>query len=78
MDNTKKPKNENPGKKPGLLSHLFILWIVPLLFRGHRTGLNADDLCKCIDADVSEELGDKLQRLVQPSTSLLLLVNRIE
>lgn len=64
MDSTKKPKNENPGKKASFLSRLFILWIVPLLFRGHRTGLNADDLCKCIDDDISEELGDKLQRFV--------------
>lgn len=64
MDSSKKPKNENPGKKASLLSRLFILWIVPLLFRGHRTGLNSEDLCKCIDDDISEDLGDKLQRFV--------------
>lgn len=65
MDSSKKPKNENPGKKASLLSRLFIFWIVPLLFRGHRAGgLTADDLCKCIDDDISEQLGDKLQRYV--------------
>lgn len=64
MDSSKKPINENPGKKASLLSRLFILWIVPLLFRGHRAGLNADDLCKCIDGDVSEDLGNTLQRFV--------------
>ena len=63
MDNTKKPEGENPGSRANPLSRLFILWIVPLLFRGHKdSGLTADDLCKCIDEDVSEDLGDKLQR----------------
>lgn len=63
MDNSKKPENENPGKKASWLSRLFILWIVPLLYKGHReTGLNVDDLCKCIDDDTSEDLGDRLQR----------------
>ena len=63
MDSSRKPQNENPGVKANFLSRLFILWIVPLLFRGHQeTGLNADDLCKCIPADVSEELGNRLQR----------------
>lgn len=63
MDNSKKPENENPARKANPLSKLFFVWLVPLLWRGHRgSGLTTDDLCKCIDDDVSETLGDRLQK----------------
>lgn len=63
MDFGKKPKHENPRNGANPISRLFCLWITPLLWKGMKNGLTSDDLCKCLQKDKSEVLGDDLERL---------------
>lgn len=62
MDSSRKPKRENPREGANPLSQLFFLWIIPLFWKGSRTGLNTDDLTQCLKKDGSEMLGDELER----------------
>uniref|UniRef100_A0A1B0BDP4 Uncharacterized protein n=1 Tax=Glossina palpalis gambiensis TaxID=67801 RepID=A0A1B0BDP4_9MUSC len=62
MDSSEKPKKENPRQFAHILSQLTFGWSIPLLYRGSRQGLTADDLTKCLPEDLSQDLGDKLER----------------
>lgn len=62
MDNTKKPIKNNPRNGANFLSVLLFCWFVPLLWKGTRKGLNVDDITVCLDSDLSEVLGAKLER----------------
>lgn len=72
MDSSKKPEKTNPRENANPLSQILFLWIVPLLFRGARNGLNPDDLSKCLPADNSENLGDKLERYIYSCVVLVI------
>lgn len=61
MDNSKKPELKNPKKGANWLSQLFFCWLMPIMYKGTRRGLNTADLTKCLRRDKSEDLGDKLE-----------------
>lgn len=62
MDSSRKPEKKNPRKGAFFLSQLLYGWLLPLFFKGCRHGLNKDDLTKCLKADKSEDLGDRLEK----------------
>lgn len=62
MDFSKKPKRQNPRKRANLMSQLFFVWIVPLLWNGMKNGLTTKDLTKCLRKDRSDTLGDDLEK----------------
>ena len=63
MDYSKKPENRNPRKDATSLSQLLFFWVVPLLYKGSRSGLTAEnDLTKCLKKDRSENLADRLEK----------------
>lgn len=62
MDSSKKPTKENPRVGSFPLSQLIFGWILPLMFKGTTKGLTQNDLTKCMKADESEELGNRLER----------------
>lgn len=62
MDFSKKPERENPRKKANLISQLFFVWIIPLLWKGMKNGLTKKDLTKCLKKDRSDTLGDDLEK----------------
>lgn len=61
MDSSAKPERKNPRERANFFSQLIFAWTVPLLYRGCRQGLNTDDLTECLEADHSEQLGDRLE-----------------
>ncbi|KAH8336344.1 hypothetical protein KR059_002930 [Drosophila kikkawai] len=61
MDSSAKPTRKNPRQKANIISQLIFAWVIPLLYRGSRRGLNTDDLTKCLKEDQSEQLGDRLE-----------------
>lgn len=64
MDFSKKPQHENPRKGNNFISQLFMLWTVPLFWKGLRNGLTTNDLTKCLQEDKSGALGDNLEAYV--------------
>ncbi|XP_034488877.1 multidrug resistance-associated protein 4-like [Drosophila innubila] len=61
MDSSAKPDRKHPRQGASILSKLIFAWMVPLLYRGSRKGLNTDDLTECLKEDHSEPLGDRLE-----------------
>lgn len=64
MENSKKPDKKNPRNGANIISQLFFLWFIPILWKGAKSGLNANDLTMCLEKDLSQDLGDKLERYV--------------
>lgn len=61
MDSSKKPELKNPRKGANILSQLFFIWVVPVLWHGMRNGLTIDNRTQCLTEDKSADLGDKLE-----------------
>jgi len=61
MDSSAKPDRKHPRQRASILSKLIFAWMVPLLYRGSRQGLNTDDLTECLPEDHSSQLGDRLE-----------------
>lgn len=62
MDSSRKPEKNNPRRYANLLSQVLFVWAMPMLYRGSKYGLNTEDLTKCLPADCSQDLGDKLEK----------------
>lgn len=62
MNSSKKSTIENPRRGANLLSQLFFVWTVPLLWKGMKNGLSSKDLTKCLEKFKSEALADNLER----------------
>ncbi|KAG5876595.1 hypothetical protein JTB14_021562 [Gonioctena quinquepunctata] len=62
MDSGYKLKVENPKKKANFVSLLFFWWMVEVVKKGTKAGLEILDLYKALDADKSKFLGDKLEK----------------
>ncbi|XP_077300826.1 ATP-binding cassette subfamily C member 4-like [Arctopsyche grandis] len=53
---------ENSRKNANFVSKLLFLWMWPLFKRGFNHELLAEDMGKPLDTDISQKLGDKLER----------------
>ncbi|KAM8705738.1 hypothetical protein ACLKA7_010097 [Drosophila subpalustris] len=62
MDSSKKPERKNPCQQANFLSYFIFGWAVPFLFHGSRKGLTTDDITECLQADQSEQLGNRLEK----------------
>lgn len=62
MDSTRKPTSSNPRKGANILSQLIFYWLAPIFYHGMNDGLTQSDITKCLKADRSGDLGDKLER----------------
>uniref|UniRef100_A0A182J5C3 Uncharacterized protein n=1 Tax=Anopheles atroparvus TaxID=41427 RepID=A0A182J5C3_ANOAO len=76
MDSSRKPVKRNPRKGAFCLSQLLFGWLLPLFYRGSRRGLGKDDLTKCLKADRSEQLGDRLDEQWEREISQARIANR--
>ncbi|KFB53213.1 AGAP003221-PA-like protein [Anopheles sinensis] len=76
MDSSRKPVKRNPRKGAFCLSQLLFGWLLPLFYRGSRRGLGKDDLTKCLKADRSEQLGDRLEEQWERELSQARIANR--
>ncbi|XP_056634781.1 putative uncharacterized protein DDB_G0282133 [Diorhabda sublineata] len=52
---------ENPKEKAGVFAKLFFGWVVPLIKKGVKQGLQIEDLYKSLKKDKSQNLTDALQ-----------------
>ncbi|XP_044730120.1 ATP-binding cassette sub-family C member 4-like isoform X2 [Chrysoperla carnea] len=62
MDFSKKYDNPNPVVKANILSKLFFLWQIPLFWKGLKKDLDVEDIYNAKKSDLSETLGDSLER----------------
>ncbi|XP_076166864.1 ATP-binding cassette sub-family C member 4 [Ptiloglossa arizonensis] len=62
MDTSKKYKNPNPKLSANLFSKLIFWWLKPLFWHGKKHGLEIKDIYNVMPKDVSQLLGDKLER----------------
>ncbi|XP_044730121.1 probable multidrug resistance-associated protein lethal(2)03659 [Chrysoperla carnea] len=62
MDFSKKYDNPNPVEKANILSKIFFLWQIPLFRKGLKKDLDVEDIYNAKKADLSEPLGDTLER----------------
>ncbi|KAG7200525.1 hypothetical protein KM043_001089 [Ampulex compressa] len=62
MDASKKYDNPNPRLSANALSKLLFWWLKPLFWQGWNHDLETKDLYNVLPKDVSENLGDKLDR----------------
>ncbi|XP_068086395.1 ATP-binding cassette sub-family C member 4 [Anabrus simplex] len=62
MDNTKKQDNPNPRAKANPLSVLIFWWLKDLFLLGNRKDLTEEDLYNTLPEDMSQTLGDKLEK----------------
>ena len=54
--------NPNPEPRAGYFSRLFFLWLVPLLRKGAKQTLSADDVYDVLDEHEAGHLADQLGR----------------
>nr|AHB63235.1 multidrug resistance-associated protein [Chrysomela lapponica] len=62
MDNGYQLKYDNPRDKANFLSKLFFAWMVDLVRKATRTGLEVGDLYKTRESDKSKKLADLLEK----------------
>lgn len=62
MDNSKKPEKPHPFENTNIINRIFLTWLIPILYKGSKSGLTTDDLTKSLKNDDSQMLGDKLER----------------
>ncbi|XP_040034735.2 ATP-binding cassette sub-family C member 4 isoform X1 [Gasterosteus aculeatus] len=63
MDMNKKDCRPNPLAAAGLLSRVFMCWLTPLMYHGHKQSLEECDMFSVLPEDQSEILGEELQRI---------------
>ncbi|CAH1105116.1 unnamed protein product [Psylliodes chrysocephalus] len=61
MDVGFKLKHENPKKRANVLKKLFFGWMITVIRKAAKTGLDVNDLYKAMQKDKSEQLGDRLE-----------------
>ncbi|KAF5304472.1 hypothetical protein FQA39_LY09668 [Lamprigera yunnana] len=62
MDFSKKYDNPNPEVRTNPISRLFFCWLFPLFYYGYKNNLEVKDLYNVNKCDVSDKLGDTLER----------------
>ena len=62
MDKSKKPDKQNPRYNANIFSQIIFGWTIRLMFKGCRYGITSNNLTKCLDKDLSEDLGDELEQ----------------
>lgn len=65
MDFSEKTSRANPFAKANAISKLFFVWLLPLFRQGFRRDLNLDDIYDTLPADVSQPLGDQLEKYIR-------------
>lgn len=62
MDTSKKYNNPNPKLSANFFSKLVFWWLKPLFWYGRNHDLELKDIYNVMPNDVSQHLGDKLER----------------
>lgn len=52
----------NPRENANIFSKLFLTWTVPLFIKGYKRDLNMDDVYQPLNEDLSEDLGNRLEK----------------